>query len=311
VARHKRPNQGGPKLAPVARITDKHLLKSLWNFPIEIVLNDTYRCFYLSLAVVKYFFGPEWCDEHLQDNGQSGYLTLRWRDQTDAEKQSFRIVDLAELLFNLQHVEGFDDCIQRMREGDIEGTYAELDFGRMLYTGSVDFRFVTPSGKKGDDFDIEIVLKDGIVVCADAKCKVEATEYSENSVRNSLNDARKQFPNDRPSIVFVKIPSSWFDQPNIKYELTRIANEFLRGTGRVVSVKYYVEEIYWESGAIAHTLSFQEIDNIYPINRFDPSRSWDMFAEADETATPNEIGEYSDVPKRWKRLMYFPKGYKQ
>ena len=128
-----------------------------------------------------------------------------------------------------------------MVNGDIEGTYAELDLGRMLYLSLTNFRFVSRSGKKGDDYDIEIALKDGIVVCADAKCKIETTDYSENTVRNSLQHARQQFPKDRPSVVFVKVPPRWLaDQSEMKSHLTVIANEFLRGTGRVVSVKYYI-----------------------------------------------------------------------
>ena len=56
----------------------------------------------------------------------------------------------------------------------------------MLYSGNVDFRFVEPQQKKGLDYDIEITLSDGFVVCADAKCKVEATDFSVDSVRRSL-----------------------------------------------------------------------------------------------------------------------------
>jgi hypothetical protein len=32
-------------------------------------------------------------------------------------------MDLAEVIYNLQRVPGFDECLTRMRDGDIEGTY--------------------------------------------------------------------------------------------------------------------------------------------------------------------------------------------
>jgi hypothetical protein len=196
-----------------------------------------------------------------------------------------------------------------MRDGDIEGTYAELDLGRMLYQSDINFRFVNRSGKKGDDFDIEIVFENGTIVCADAKCKVEATEFSEQTVLNSLRHARTQFPDDRPSIIFVKVPPRWLaEHSNVKALLTKVANDFLRGTGRVVSVKYYVSYIHWEDGRVLHIQGFQEINNHNNSNRFDPSRNWDMFVEADTRFGPKGIENFSDVPERWQRLVYYPQG---
>jgi hypothetical protein len=192
-----------------------------------------------------------------------------------------------------------------MCEGDIEGTYAELDLGRMLYQASIDFRFVKRSGQKGDDYDIEIILDDGTIICADAKCKIETTDFSANTVLNSLHHARSQFPN-RPSIIFVKVPPRWFEQATMASLLDDVANKFLRGTGRIVSIKFYVSRIHWDHGMVTHIQAFREIDN--HINRFDPSRIWDMFAEAKENIVPNENGEFSDVPDRWRRLMFYPHG---
>ena len=197
-----------------------------------------------------------------------------------------------------------------MQRGDIEGTYAELDLGRMLYQSDLSFRFVTRSGKKGDDFDIEILFSDGVTVCADAKCKIETTEFSEQTVLNSLRHARGQFPKDKPSIVFVKMPSRWIaDNSNMKEMLTKIATVFLRGTGRVVSVKYYASQIQWEDGHVLHVQAFHEISNNCDINRFDPSRNWDMFIESDVRFGPDGIKGFSSVPEKWQRLVHYPDGF--
>jgi hypothetical protein len=40
----------------------------------------------------------------------------------------------------LQNVPGFDDCLGGLRKEDLEGTYAELDLGRMLYTYRANFK---------------------------------------------------------------------------------------------------------------------------------------------------------------------------
>jgi hypothetical protein len=294
-------------MATILRLTDAHLIKTLASWPNEFIEDHSQRSFWLSIAIAKYFFGQDWIDEHVRPNGPAGFLRQDDQDKVRSEEQGYRIVDLAELLFNLQNVEGFDDCIDRMRHGLIEPTYAELDLGRMLYLSEVSFHFVKPQGKKENDYDIEISLPDWPRVCADAKCKLETTYFTPNTVRNALGTARKQFPPDLPSIVFMKVPSQWRDIPQpVTDVLYEVAAEFLRGTGRIVSVKYYTSRIVWRGGALTHVQSFKEFSN--PRNRFDPNRNWNMFTEADEIASPNARGEFSDVPKRWRRLLYYPDG---
>jgi hypothetical protein len=294
-------------MAKLTRLEDQHLLKTISNFPAEIQADDSWRTFLLSLAIVKYYFGEEWVEKYVMPSDEPGFLRQDNVDQVRSEEQSFRIVDFAELLFNLQNVDGFDDCIARMKQGLIEPTYAELDLGRMLYLSEIAFRFVIPKGKRGDNYDIEIILPEWPIVCADAKCKIESTEFSAATVRNSLDTARKQFPANYPSIVFVKVPPQWgrFPAP-VNDILAQVAQEFMRGTGRIVSVKYFTSYIVWRDGGVTHTHRFKEYSN--PANRFDKDRNWDMFVEADETATPNSFGELSNIPSRWRRLIYYPFG---
>jgi hypothetical protein len=176
-------------MAKLTRLEDQHLLKTISNFPAEIQADDSWRTFLLSLAIVKYYFGEEWVEKYVMPSDEPGFLRQDNVDQVRSEEQSFRIVDFAELLFNLQNVDGFDDCIARMKQGLIEPTYAELDLGRMLYLSEIAFRFVIPKGKRGDNYDIEIILPEWPIVCADAKCKIESTEFSAATVRNSLDPA--------------------------------------------------------------------------------------------------------------------------
>lgn len=295
-------------MAPVVRLTDQHFLKTIANFPDEVRNDATNRVFYLSLAILRHFFGDAWFEKHIGDGGTGGHLRLNWNDPTELEGQSYRILDLAEILFNLQNVIGFDDCIQRMCEGAIEATYAELDLGRLLYQAGVEFEFVKPRGVKGNDYDIEIKFDGQTTVCADAKCKIESTNYSENGVLNSLQYARTQFPKDRPSIIFVKMPSRWIKDQGVGTALINLANKFLRGTGRIVSVKYYFSDIIWSGGIVRHTQTFREINNTHPINRFGCSRNWDMFDAPNPKAVVNSRGEFTDVPERWRRLLYYPEG---
>lgn len=286
------------KLSP---ITDKHLLAAIADFPAEWREDDSKRSFWLAIAIVKHFLGEGWLDEHVSpERSTPGFLRVIAGQSAKTQISTFRVVDFAELLWNLQRITGFDMCIDRLGQGVIEPTYAELDLGRMLYCAGVNFRFVEPQQIKGLDYDVEITLADGMVVCADAKCKLEATEFSADTVRNSLEKARRQFPADQPSIIFMKVPARWFKQPiQVRgLSLNEIAEKFLCGTKRIVSVKFYFSEIVYVDKVLMHDHTFKEISNHN--NRFDQARDWDMFAE------PQAARGWNGMPPRWRRVLFFP-----
>ncbi len=279
------------------RLTEKHLLATVANFPEAVRKDDSNRSYFLSVAIIKYFLGEDWLELHCAPNALTGIFRQDFSEEVAGEERAFKLVDLAELLFNLQHVDGFDGCIDRMKAGAVEGTLAELDFGRMLLMNCVTFRFVQPRGEKGNDYDIEIVLADGTTICADAKCKLESTEFSEETVRASFEKARTQFPANRPSVIFLKVPNHWLRKLNKGLELRSLAVRWLKGsTQRVVSIKFYTTDAIYLNGVMSQIIAFDEINN--PHNRFDASRDWGLF-----DATPDQRG----LPEIWKRILYFPK----
>jgi hypothetical protein len=294
-------HQGGVSMPEKIRVRDHHLHNIMANLAPEYLRDDTARSFVISIGIIKHYFGEEWLARHVSpENPAPGFLrTYAGRDER-AQLSLFRVIDFAELLFNLQEIDGFDYCIEQMRQGNIEGTYAELDFGRMLRASNIEFRFVVRSGVKGSDYDIEITLSDGLKLCADAKCKIETTEFSEQTVRNSLKRAVDQMPKNQPGIIFLKVPSSWFNELPAARELLAVGQRFLRGsTRRIVSIKFFMTHQVWRDGMLTQSHGFKEISN--PNNRFDPNRNWDMFAE------PNPNPTWNGMPPGWRRLAFYPK----
>ena len=98
--------------------------------------------------------GPIFADA--EGSRPDGFLRIDYTPGPKGEKKTSRMLDFAENLFNLQHVEGFDDRVTQMRSGSIEATFAEFDFGRFLYIHDIDFKFVMPSGVAGKDYDYRI-----------------------------------------------------------------------------------------------------------------------------------------------------------
>ena len=52
-------------MGTLAPFTDKHLLAMIADLPAELREDNSKRSFYLAIAVVKYFLGQEWFDQHV------------------------------------------------------------------------------------------------------------------------------------------------------------------------------------------------------------------------------------------------------
>ena len=156
-------------------------MTALWkSFPQEVRNNANRLTFTMAVSVIRHFFGQPWCEDQIIQNAAhsrpAGFLRLDFTPGFEGERKTSRVLDFAETLFNLQHIEGFDDRVDQMRAGQIEETFAEFDFGRFLYLHDIAFKFVKASGVKGCDYDCRIAYADGREACADAKCRLEGTE---------------------------------------------------------------------------------------------------------------------------------------
>ena len=211
------------------------------------------------------------------------------------------------MLFNLQHIEGFGDLMSRMRTVEPEAAIADLQIGKILYMLNIPFRFVTPQQKLGDDYDMEITYPDGVVVCAETKCRIEKTVLGPSTIRNALRKARGQLPPNRPGIIFVKCPQQWFEdgkrettQRQLLADVSKFfgrANESPRNQ-RIVSVKFYAEVLTYSDGVVENTI--ERIETSHHRNKFYPNRDWDF------PLYQSPPGEFFEMPLEWVRLINFP-----
>jgi hypothetical protein len=289
-------------IGAVRRITVDDLHNVVTELPPEMKEDDGGRAIGLANSVIVHFLGRDWFEAHIRpDTAQPGFYRLDFSSDRRREATVFRVVELAENLFNLQGIDGFDACIAQMRGGaeKIESTSAELDFGRFLYIHEVDFRFVVPQSRRGGDYDVEVIYPDGLVVPADAKCKFETTAIDPDSVRNSLIKTRKQLPNDRAGIIFMKVPQSWISELGVAAAMVNVGQEFFRNTDRIVSIKFYISFLDTVKQMVRHRHAFREITN--EASRFHGGRNWDLFVENDIPTG------WNGMPPKWQRLFFFPK----
>jgi hypothetical protein len=277
------------------------LYKAFHRLPDEARNSPLDKAFLLAIHVINHFLGPEWLEAHVGPSSPENKF-FRWNPQDDAglEIRTFRLVDLGESIFNLQATDGFDNWLEQIRRAEsAEASYAELHIARMLHINGWKFRFVARKGKRGNDYDFEIEYN-GLTVCADAKCKVESTRMSKTTIQNTLHKSRDQLPSDGPGIFFVKIPQTWMTETGFE----RVSIEgalafFSKGTGRIVSVVFYVEPLTWADGEMIQGHFFKEVVN--PNRRYGKELDWELFSR-----WRRPVVGWNALPSSWIRFPDFP-----
>lgn len=292
-------------IAPIPRIPWEALVRHLAGFPPEIMSRQPAINFVTALSIVKYYMGEDWVDAHTSPfSNKPGYYRLNVAEGSEETSAvgGQKVVILGEHLFNLQHIDGVDSCIRRLRDGALEPTVAELKLAAMFYVNDWEFRFVEPVGEKRSDYDYEITLTDGLVACADNKCKIESTPLSRNTILNVLKKARRQLPADRPGYVLIKFPANWLTVNGHVRTMVEATNELFRSNTRVVSVGFYTDPLSFDGTIMAVGHKFMEVQNKQ--NKFDNERDWRLF----ERWRPPP-GSANAMPPKWRTLINFPNGF--
>ena len=186
-------------------------------------------------SIICHFLGWDWyADNAWLTSPTTSFLHPHFGPDGLAPVWSMRMLNLAEMLFNLQGIEGFRACLDHMTRDQLELTVSELQIGMMLYQSQIAFRYIDPATVIGKSPDIEITLQDSSSALADIKCKYEETIVSEATVRNTLKKGLNQLPSGRPGLIFVKVPQAWtFDDGGtvmLPKPVVRATNAFLRNT---------------------------------------------------------------------------------
>lgn len=202
--------------------------------------------------VVNNVFGRKPLDKFLRANPES---------KEDRFKMTDRLMETAELLFNFQDISGVENLVERIKKDSIEACVAELQSAKLLYFNDTPFYFNSPSNQKGLDYNV-VATTQGFEIPCEIKCKIESTNFSENTIKATLKHARTQLPENTPSIIFIKIPETWTVEDETEEKLLGVLNEFFNGTTRVNSVIYHWEEWdYLQTGQALRTIRFNEIAN--------------------------------------------------
>jgi hypothetical protein len=170
------------------------------------------KAYHVGRYVLADVFGLEWLNDNIAPSSISTFFVNNFANADESATHSIRVINLAEMLFNLQWIPGYAECIAQFKtteQKQIESAYAELDIARLLTIYNHRFAFNVRQNMKGSDFDLLITCPNGVEVCAETKCKLEETTFTEKTLKDVLEHARAQnLPSSRPGIIFVKLHRS-------------------------------------------------------------------------------------------------------
>lgn len=204
------------------------------------------QVYVLSAEALIHLVGKAWVQDNVFGLAPiDGFLRSN-SDITDITDDKFkhrdRVVSLAEMLFHFQGIDGIAKRITDIQSSSVEDTVGELEGAKILYRSRIPFRFVVPTGKRGEDFDVQVLGANGNGINCEMKTKPAETVLSSETVWNTLNNNRNQLPKGRPGVMFMKIPETWTFQPAVSRIMESTLTRFFRGTDRVAAVILHWEE---------------------------------------------------------------------
>lgn len=266
----------------VERLTTEHLtvvVKTLMKSPSPVVADDDFLTYGLATEVLRFFFRNAWTNENVfpmhkdvSPAHRAGRRFLK-TESTDLEEQfrhMQRVTSLAEIVFNLQSIEGLRQRISLIDKHDLEAALGEMESAALLATRDFQFRFVTPTGVKGQDYEGEIVTSTGRTVCCEMKSRSEQTSPSHQTLWSTFEKARKQLPKSKPAMILVKIPEAWTREHDIRTIVGAATERVFRQSQRIVAIVLTWEE--WHSTPEGFRLVMNQV-------RPYPNKRSNLFAE--------------------------------
>jgi len=238
-----------------------------------------FRANWLAWCILTHFLGVEWVEANIV-NYRGGDRFIGRQSEILKSPQHLqdhmrKVISFAEMLLNLQDVDGFEKVLELAATNNIEDACAEFESGKLLYSLGIWFRFNKPKGNSTSDYDLEFKVVSGQVVLGDTKNKRLTTSLTTNTILQSLNKARTQVPPDRPSFPFLRVPNTWLEEQNIAIVDNAITS-FLRNTTSVAAVLVHTSIVKHFSETFNDAgLNLRIFTN--PICKFQDDKGWELF----------------------------------
>ena len=199
----------------------------------------------VSTELLRHLIDNEWVNQSIfKQHALIEKKNRKGFDFLNAEESDFiwqhRIQYLAERVYNLKKVENFNYLRSEILNGELVSRFAELEVAAHLMRRNVKIKFVKPIGKKKSDYDLKII--DEVTINCEIKHKLNTTNLSFNTLKNSISRANKQLPKNEWGIIFFKISQEWIRDVNFKKHFLRVISAFFKRNQNILGVVLRWEE---------------------------------------------------------------------
>jgi hypothetical protein len=208
----------------------------------------------LARDVLTSLFGEAWVKRHFDVPDRVARRECQDSPAQSREVVSLRVLsvqrlrELARRLYEFQSYPWFDHYVAHVRaNGDVASSLFEGDVLRTLMRRGARVERTVESGVKGMDFDITATFAGwDQPIPVEAKAKGEDTEYSANTVKNTLRTAAAQMPPGSAGWVFLRIPAAWVG-PRLEAGYGDAVFEGVRQTSRIAAVFTAIDKVHLSS----------------------------------------------------------------
>ena len=195
----------------------------------------------LAVDVLTSIFGEDWVKRHFDIPDRVALHEVAARRVQPVQ----RLRELARRLYEFQSYPWFEHYVAHVRaNGDVASSLFEGDVLRTLMRLGARVERTVESGVKGMDFDITATFAGwDKPIPVEVKAKGEDTEYSANTVKNTLRTAAGQMPRGSAGWVFLRIPAAWVG-PRLEEGYGEAVFEGVRQTSRIAAVFTAIDKVH-------------------------------------------------------------------
>lgn len=197
--------------------------------------------------IIRFYLGDAWIEQRVSLRDPHDPFMLNEFDEESENRVTHRkrVADLGDAIFGLRNVEGFGAMVARLRQPVTRPRFFEAITAADLVDDGFVVRVTEEVGQRGLDFDFS-ASRGGQSLAVDVTAKDEGP-LTAQTVLNTLQGKRTQFPVVRPGLLVVIIPDSWTLDANadaIQNLVFETTDRYFRGsarkrgTRRINAVKY-------------------------------------------------------------------------
>ena len=166
----------------------------------------------MASVILKLYLGDDWYERNISNEKNAFLLKAASPSKAGVEEiANNRVIELAEMVYNLHGSQGFDDYVNDVadRRSDPDAVYGELIVGKLLRVFGHEFRFLTPRGHSRLP-DFSVAMNNGVEFFVEVATKLETTSFRAETVQSTLQQKAYQLQHfDSPKLLAISLPQNW------------------------------------------------------------------------------------------------------